>query len=170
MFMVPCPEPPPNPKSPDPLSQPSRNLKGVLVPKHQDVPPPEAPLTPSALTPSPSPQATLKVCLQPHIRMFHPMFMAGCACNHTSGCSCVHGWMPRGPLTPSPLTPSPSPQATLKVCLQPHIRMFHLVFMAGCPEAPLTPSPLTPSPPSNPKVQTSGCSTLRSWSRAPRPP
>ena len=39
MFTVPCPEAPLNPKSPNPLSQPPKNPKGVLVPKHHDVPP-----------------------------------------------------------------------------------------------------------------------------------
>ena len=153
MFMVPCHEPPPNPKSPDPLSQPSRNLKGVLVPKHQDVPPPEAPLTPSALTPSPSPQATLKVCLQPHIRMFHPMFMAGCACNHTSGCSYVHGWMPRGP--PHPKSPNPKSQppsnpkgvlATTHQDVPPYVHGW----MPPSPPNPKSRNPLS-QPPSNPK-------------------
>ena len=36
--MFPCPEAPLT-KSPNPLSQPPRNPKGVLVPKHHDVPP-----------------------------------------------------------------------------------------------------------------------------------
>ena len=53
---------------------------------------------------------------------------------------------PESPLTPSPLTPCPSPQETLKVCLHPHIMMFHPMFMVPCPETPLTPSPLTPCP------------------------
>ena len=71
---------------------------------------------------------------------------------------------PEAPLTPSPPTPCPSPQETLKVCLHPHIMMFHPMFMVPeapltpCPSplmfhpmfmVPLTPSPLTPCP--NPK-------------------
>ena len=35
----PVPRGPPNPKSPNPLSQPPRNPKGVLAPTHHDVPP-----------------------------------------------------------------------------------------------------------------------------------
>ena len=94
MFNVPCPEAPPNPKSPNPMSQPARNPKGVLAPTHHDVPPyvhgPKAPLTPSPVTPCPNPL------------MFHPMFMVHDVPPY------VHGPVPPGP--PNHKSPNPLSQ------------------------------------------------------------
>ena len=93
------PRVPPNPKSPDPLSQPPRNPKGVLAPTHHDVPPyvhgpvPRGRPSPKSLNPLSQLRRSPKGVLAPTHHDVPPY---------------VHGPVPRGP--PNPKSPNPLSQ------------------------------------------------------------